>query len=374
MNADGWELTDRPGIYRRKTTRGLRYKCWWRGPDGTQRTKTFERIKDAENHLHDVAVKKVTGSYVDPRAGRITIQTFAEHWLDTELHLKPKTREVYGGALRAHILPALGDRTLAGVTKAVAKKFVSDMVAAGKGKPTVAMVVRVAHRLFQVAVEEGRLAVNPWTGVKVPRLDSHEPRFLTGDEIRAIAGEVPDPYRTLVLLLGFGGLRIGEAAALKVRAIDFDRNTLRISEAATEVNGKRTEGAPKTATAIRTVDLPPSLARMLKDHVATYSNVFDPDALVFTTARKTPILQSNFRKLVFQPAATRAKISPTPRVHDLRHSAASIMAAAGLTLVEAAAQLGHSATVMTQRYSHVFPSHREGKMAALDSLLTGKTR
>src|SRR4051812_12353171 len=128
--ADGWERTDSPGIYKRRTVRGLRYKCWWRGPDGTQRTKTFDRIKKAQNHLADVAVKMGTGGYVDPAAGRVSVREFADQWLETELHLRPKTRETYAGALGAHIVPALGDRSLSAVTKPVAKRFVSDMVAA----------------------------------------------------------------------------------------------------------------------------------------------------------------------------------------------------------------------------------------------------
>jgi integrase len=78
-------------------------------------------------------------------------------------------------------------------------------------------------------------------------------------------------------------------------------------------------------------------------------------------------VQSNFRKL-FQSAGTRAGIEPVPRVHDLRHSAASFMARAGFTLLEAAQQLGHSTTAMTERYSHVFPDARQAKVRRLDDL------
>jgi integrase len=78
------------------------------------------------------------------------------------------------------------------------------------------------------------------------------------------------------------------------------------------------------------------------------------------------VLQSNFRQVVFQPAARRAEVVPVPTVHDLRHTAASLFAKAGLTLQEAADQLGHGSTTMTARYSHIFPEHRQAKIAKLE--------
>jgi integrase len=118
------------------------------------------------------------------------------------------------------------------------------------------------------------------------------------------------------------------------------------------------------------VDIPPSLSTMLKDHLTTFGNRFDDSSLVFTTDRGQPVLQSSFRHIL-QAAARRAGVVPVPRVHDLRHSAASFMSDAGYTLLEAAQQLGHSSTEMTSRYSHVFKEHRQEKVARLDALLGG---
>lgn len=98
---------------------------------------------------------------------------------------------------------------------------------------------------------------------------------------------------------------------------------------------------------------------------------FDPESLVFTNERGNPILQSNFRKNIIATAARRAGIQPAPRVHDLRHTAASLMAEAGYSLLEAAEQLGHSSTTMTARYSHAYSEHRQQKVARLDAVLNG---
>jgi site-specific recombinase XerD len=110
---------------------------------------------------------------------------------------------------------------------------------------------------------------------------------------------------------------------------------------------------------------------MLADHLNRFGNRFDNGSLVFTTENGTPVRQSAFRQRVFTPAAKRAAVEPVPRVHDLRHTDASFMGRAGYTLLEAAQQLGHSATSMTERYSHVFPDSRQEKVARLDALLGG---
>jgi len=108
---------------------------------------------------------------------------------------------------------------------------------------------------------------------------------------------------------------------------------------------------------------------MLREQITTFSNAFDPEAFVFTSTDGGQIRQNHFRKRVFQPAAERAGITPVPTVHDLRHTAASLMARSGFTLLEAASQLGHSATTMTARYSHVFPQERQAKAARLGELI-----
>jgi integrase len=80
-----------------------------------------------------------------------------------------------------------------------------------------------------------------------------------------------------------------------------------------------------------------------------------PDVLVFTNGAGTPVKQSDFLMKHQRPAAVRAKIAaPLPRTHDLRLTAASLMAVSGLSLLEAGQQPGHTATAMTAAYSHLW--------------------
>lgn len=236
----------------------------------------------------------------------------------------------------------------------------------GKGTATIEAVARLLHRVFQVAVEEDRIGRNPAHGVHVAPAPRREARFLSEAEVRAIADQVPDRYRALVWTLALSGLRIGEAAALRVKHIKGD--TIRVVESSAEVAGRKVTGPTKSGKS-RTVDIPPELREMLQDHLTTYSNRFAPEALVFVGEHGGQLRQNAFRKRIFQPAAERAGISPTPTVHDLRHSAASFMARAGFTLLEAAGQLGYGATTMTARYSHVFPAERQAKAERLGALI-----
>lgn len=364
--AGGLRLLVVAWIEERKRQHHTAYKVYWRDPAGRIRTRTFTRSADAKRYAREVEHRKDTGSYVDPAAGAITLAEAFDHMMATATHLRPSTRELYAMHGRLYIAGgSLGARPIRTIGKADVWTFLAEL-SATKGTATVDAVKRLLHRTFEVALEEDRIARNPVHGVRVEKAARRDPRFLSEGEVAKIAGEVPDRYRTLVWTLALAGLRIGEASALRVKNVT--ENSIRIVEASSEVAGRKITGPTKTGQS-RTVDIPPELRRMLAEHISIYSNRFDPEALVFTGPDGGQVRQNTFRKRTFQPAAERAGITPIPTVHDLRHTAASFMASHGFTLLEAASQLGHSATSMTQRYSHVFPSERQAKAARLGTLI-----
>jgi len=353
-------------IEERKRQHHTAYKVYWRDPAGRVRTKTFTRSADAKRCAREVEHRKDTGSYVDPAAGNITLADAFDHMMATATHLRPSTRELYAMHGRLYLAGgSLGDRPIRTIGKADVRTFVADL-SATKGTATVDAVKRLLHRTFEVALEEDRIARNPVHGVRVEKTARRDPRFLSDSEVAAIASEVPDRFRALVWTLALAGLRIGEASALRVKNVTD--TSIRVVESSAEVAGRKITGPTKTG-ASRTVDIPIELRRMLREQITTFSNAFDPEAFVFTSTDGGQIRQNHFRKRVFQPAAERAGITPVPTVHDLRHTAASLMARSGFTLLEAASQLGHSATTMTARYSHVFPQERQAKAARLGELI-----
>lgn len=341
------------------------YKVYWRDPSGKVRTRTFTASADARRFARDVEGRKDRGDYVDPKAGEITLVDMLAHYLATA-DLRATTRAKYATLGRLYLTDGIGERPLRTITKGDVRTFYAGLRDASKGTATIEAVARLLHRILEVAVDEDRIGRNPARGVRVAPSERREARFLTETEVAQIANEVPERYRALVWTLALAGLRIGEASALRVRNVNDSH--IRVSESSAEVAGRKITTSPKSGKA-RTVDIPPELRKMLREHIHAYSNAFDPEALVFTGPDGGQIRQNAFRKRIFQPAAERVGIEPVPTVHDLRHTAASFMARSGFTLLEAAGQLGHGATAMTQRYSHVFPAERQAKAARLGELI-----
>ena len=344
------------------------FKVYWRDPAGKVRTKTFDRKTDAQRHARTVEHRKDVGEYVDPDAGRATLTGWTEHVISTSTHLRPTTRAKYEVLGRLYLAEgSLGDREIRSISKADIREFLAELTRT-KNPATVEAVFRLLHRVLEVAVEEDQLRRNPAHGVKVETSRRREVRFLTEQEVARIADEVPKRYRALVWTLAISGLRIGEASALRVGNLDLKKHTIHVIESSAEVAGRKVTGATKSGKD-RTVDIPAQLAEMLADHLDQFGNRFAKDLFVFIGPEGGQIRQNAFRKRIFQPAAVRAGISPEPTVHELRHTSASFMARSGLTLLEAAGQLGHSTTTMTARYSHVFPEHRQQKMGDLGALI-----
>lgn len=351
-------------IEKRERAHHTAHKVYWRDPSGKVRTRTFTNATDAKRFARDVEHRKDRGDYIDPAAGNVTLAALVVHYLEVA-ELRETTRAKYATLGRLYLTEGIGERPVRTIGKADVRAFLAELRKT-KGTATVEAVARLLHRVLEVAVEEDRIGRNPAHGVRVAPSRRREARFLTEAEVAAIADAVPDRYRALVWTLALSGLRIGEAAALRVKNVN--ETHIRVVESSAEVAGRKVTTSPKSGRA-RDVDIPPELRKMLREHIHTYSNAFDPEAFVFVGERGGELRQNAFRKRVFQPAAAQAGISPGPTVHDLRHTAASFMARSGFTLLEAAGQLGHGATSMTQRYSHVFPAERQAKSARLGKLI-----
>jgi hypothetical protein len=177
--------------------KGVVFMVSYRDPTGDQHTKSFARRRDAESFARRVEVDKEDGRWSDPAAGRVAVEEFWDHFLATSHHLRPTTKALYETHGK-YILETFGNRKLSSVRKPDVKEFVSHLVLQGKGQATVVQVVKLLRRLFQVAVEEERIARNPAQGVSVPHPTRRDARFLSAEEVDAIAKETPARYRTLV--------------------------------------------------------------------------------------------------------------------------------------------------------------------------------
>jgi integrase len=253
---------------------------------------------------------------------------------------------------------------LAAVTASGVSEWVA-VIAAKRSASTTRQALGVLRGILDLAVRDRRLAVNPAVRVKQPRLPLAEQRFLTAEELTSLADATPCARdRMLVLILGWCGLRFSEAIALRAGDLDLLRRRARIERAAVEVGGEVIVGTPKTHQA-RTVTFP----RFLADDLAAYVGRLDGD-LLFPDERGGLLRNTNWRRRAFDHAVEGAGLRPPrPRVHDLRHTAASLSIRAGASVKAIQSQLGHASATMTlDRYGHLWPDELDALSDALDAV------
>jgi integrase len=222
-----------------------------------------------------------------------------------------------------------------------------------------------------VAVEAGYLPRNPAAikGAGIER--AAEMRHLSIPQLTALADAVPARYRALILVAGFGGLRWAELVGLRRRHVDLAGARLYVVEQAAEVAGKFITGRPKTEAGRRVVTLPTLAVTALAGHLERYAAP-GPDGLVFLSARGKHLARSSFRRLVWLPAMRRVCLDGL-RVHDLRHTAATLAAATGATTKELMERMGHTSPRVALRYQHVMADRQAALAAALDDLARDAT-
>lgn len=215
------------------------------------------------------------------------------------------------------------------------------------GYDTRAKAVQCLAGSLAIAVARGDLVKNPADGVSPGRQEQHDARFLEVYELARLA-DAAGRSAPVIWLLGSTGVRIGECCRLLVGDVDVKRKRLRVRKSK---NG-RARDAPLTTRVIGMLDL----SR-------------EPAEPLFLSPRGRPYDPDNFRSRVFRPAAEAAGL-PDLRVHDLRHTAASLMIASGASIKEVQAALGHGSARMTlDLYGHRYEGHLADLTARMDGLL-----
>lgn len=225
-----------------------RWRARYRGPDGRERSKTFERRSDAERWVASMQVSKARGEWVDPALGRCTFAVWVEEWAATIVDVRPATRDRDLRAVRVHLVPQFGNVALARVTNSMVRTFIADMLGRGDHSPaTVRKVGQIMAKVMRGAVEAGLIARSPCDGVRLPAEERREMRFLTADQVAALATEVGTEWEALTYTAAYAGLRWGELAGLRPQRVDLERRTIVVVEQLNELSGRLSWGPPKTA-------------------------------------------------------------------------------------------------------------------------------
>jgi integrase len=342
--------------------RPSRRKPWrvrYRDPLGRERSRSFARKADADRFMATVQADLIRGDWTDPRLSKITVEEWAERWFRTKSDLKPKTLAGYRSNLQAHVIPAFAGYQLRHVDRMAVEEWVADLQASGLGPSGIRQARQVLNSMLTLAVDAGYLPSNPVEGVRTPRQPEPQMLFLDADEVERLADAIQEPYGTLVYLLAYGGLRWGEAVALRSDNVDVLRHRVYVRESATLVNGKLVWGTPKSHRS-RTIVIP----RFLMDELAPALSGGD---LVFTSSAGHPLRSPNFLQRIWKPAVADIGLGDLVP-HDLRHTAASLAISAGASVKAVQRMLGHSSAQITlDRYAHLFEDDLDSLAESMDA-------
>jgi integrase len=226
--------------------------------------------------------------------------------------------------------------------------------------------MEVLAKILDDAVKDRMLGSNPARGVKLPRPVPRQNVYLTAGQLQHLAYESGD-YQSLILLLGVGGLRWGEAAALKVSDIDFLNRRIHLSRNVTAVRGKMIPGSLK-GNKNRVVALPTfvveALSRTCKGK--------DREDLLLTSSSGGYLAPPAVRSWLSRAVARCQQADPSfPRItaHDLRHTAASLAISSGANPKVVQRMLGHASAAMTlDVYADLFDSDLDSVAANVSKI------
>lgn len=350
-----------PGIRRRNGKFQARYYS-----GGYLRARTFDKKSDAIMFKTTVEADKIRGDLPNPKLGTMKLRDWTDQWLAELTYLKPKTKASYASALRTHVIPALGHTQIGKLQQSDVAAWVNAMAKSGVSGSRVSESYKVLRAMLTVAEQRNMIRRSPCFGIRLPHQGRREPRFLTAEQVRDIADRIAEPYRTLIYLLAYGGLRWGEVCALRRRRVHIDKQRLTVAESLAEVNGEFHWGETKTGR-IRTVAIPRFLCALLAAQLEGLPD--NPDTLIFTAPDGGPLRNNWFHRRVWDPARDAADVPTDLRIHDLRQTCASLLISQGAHPKMIQSHLGHSTIAVTfDVYGHIFDADRDAMADGLDEI------
>ncbi len=346
------------------------YGKWYVGNVQVKRRIGLKRVPSTREGLKrsdaEAELRRLMGSVegVSQRGQRATIAQAGELLLITvrARGRKRTTLETYDSAIRCHLVPFFGQRTLDRIGRREIQGFIVYMDRIGRSRKTAMNSLGILHAMFECARREGWVQANPCTLVDKPRAPEADPdiHFLEPEEVEALLRGVPEDdlgrtERVMYLAAAMTGMRQGELLGLRWRDVDWQAGRVRIRRSF--VRGEF--GTPKSKRSSRSVPLADRLAGELdRLHQETYFPA--DDDLVFAHPHTgKPIDRSKLLKR-FKAALTRADVRMV-RFHDLRHTFGTRLAAQGVPMRTLQEMMGHRDFKTTLIYADYAPSAHEAQ-------------
>jgi integrase len=351
--------------------------------DGQRMSKKVGEKEVADKLKKMIEAKIILGDFSieQEKAVDVTFKEYASKWFEdynTPPFKKPSTCRKRQGLLDNYLYPWFGHYPLQSITRQVIRDKIIKVWRNGYRKQykqigfsVVQNCLSLLSVIFNHAVDDGLIEINPVTrikknlGIKIPPPAAIQP--FSRDELRAVIGEVPEELMAVFMVLGHAGLRVSEATALQWQDLDLENSHIHVRHNWSDSVLTTTKSSRR-----RIVDMTDELSRILQDlsfqtRIENLKRGRDYDSwkedFVFTDDNGQPLDRKPIERAL-NKACDDLKLERR-RIHDLRHSYASILLSVGAPLVYVKEQLGHASIKTTgDTYGHFIPSDEKKFLAA----------
>jgi integrase len=349
------------------------YVVCWTDFAGRECQRTYRSKTAAGRALRERVAQEARDELPDEAASRERFATVAQSWLSaTRRRVKFRTADGYEELLRTRILPAFGERRIGSITSREIEAWLGSLVDSGLSTKTARNAYTPLVATFKYAQRHNMIRSNPCAGVDLPATPDQaefEGQPLTRIQVAALAAELDchEPYGLAGRLLAAVGLRAAEFAGLRIGDLDLDRGTVSVTRTLTRDRkaDRWIIGTPKSRRGRREVPiLDEVLLADLRNYVRDHPRADDLDAPLFygraigghSPDPSKPLDGHVFYQWHLKPAARKIGL-PHLRVHDLRHTAATLWHDDGIPLSVISRWLGHASVAVTDRvYVHLRPN------------------
>lgn len=357
----------------------FRYGKKWRasisviGPDGkrVRKTKTCATRADAVAELNLLRAAANTPVHAEDPT---TVGQWLSRWLEIgKTNWAANTYAQQESIVRNWVMDSIGAIRLARLTADDVRMMLAKAKSEDGAKVRTLQLMRaVLLTALNVAVDDGRIPLNPVAKVKKPTTESEAIRPFTEQEVATILRETKGGRYHAAYALGLTmGVRIGEILGLRAIHLDLNAGTVRIEEQLIDLKGRVSRGKPKTKRSRRTVHLTATAKEALKAHAQILNAEGNADSeYLFPARRGGPTRRTNFARRYWKSLLRRLKIDHRG-FHHCRHTFATLALRDGVPVTVVSAILGHSSPDITYRvYSHFMPGDQALAVAAMDAIVS----
>ncbi len=334
--------------------------------------------RDAQTKLNSVLRSRDLGTYVEP--ARVPLNRYLDKWLETAAKpgVRTRTYEDYRWVLDKYVRPAIGACRLDQLRALDVQDMLSQIGEKGLSPRTIRLAHRVLSMALKQAVRWGMLSTNPAELVDLPKQKKQEMQALSGEEVAEFRKAAKGSRWEIIFDLALAtGMRPSEYLALRWKDADMTAGAVTVRRSLARPKGCWEFNETKTARGRRTIPVPTSIVRGLREHRkrqaeqalkmgAHYKRDLD---LVFANEVGDPLSARN-GWVEFKSIAKKANLPDTLRLYDLRHTTATLLLASGVNVKVVSERLGHASAAMTlDVYAHVLPGMQEEATEKLEAVL-----